>query len=134
MDVVKLQGEPQVEVDGAVRTLVAFPGARVVYAGPIKERDIVAQTDKDDATTEPATWASADAELVDWFQTAHADGRLPREQFQLFPGQRIANPEASYASLEKDIKAGPKGPRASSLLEELGRIRDVVEGAVAKDQ
>jgi hypothetical protein len=60
-DVVRLQGEPQVEIDAAVRILATYPGARVVYAGPIKQHDVGTQT-SNDTTTEPAAWAGAAAE------------------------------------------------------------------------
>jgi hypothetical protein len=57
-DVVKLQGEPQVEVDAAIRTLAAFPGARVVYAGPIRPEGAVRSIPRRRAA--PAPWGRGD--------------------------------------------------------------------------
>lgn len=61
-------------------------------------------------------------ELVNWFTSS--EPTLPREPFRLRPGTRVVDPERFYASLRKDIEAGPTSARASSgLVADLADLR-----------
>jgi hypothetical protein len=68
-------------------------------------------------------WCAADAELLAWFETAP----LPTKPFLLFTWLRVLEPLLFYATLQGDILAGPRGPRARSraLQDELARLRQL---------
>ncbi len=70
----------------------------------------------------PVAWDTEESALIDWFQS-HRDG-LPREPFKLFAHAFVFNPTAFYLALEQDIRAGPNGPRAAGLRNELRRLRE----------
>jgi len=73
--------------------------------------------------TEPADWTGDAVRLIDWFET-HRD-TLPRTPFRLFPFAAVSNPPTFYIALERDIRAGPNGPRAVGLQHELQRLREL---------
>jgi hypothetical protein len=75
----------------------------------------------------PEDWTGEMRDLTLWFLDRQLACDLPTEPFYLWPHARIAEPEKWYGSIDTDIEAGPKGPRAGSLLGELRRLREIVE-------
>lgn len=71
-----------------------------------------------------ASWKSEDKTLIDWFLTMNP----PMEPFHLEPHRRIVNPSKFFAALQKDIEAGPNGPRGryGALIQDLIAMKKVL--------
>jgi len=54
------------------------------------------------------TWSQEHQALIDWFITQE----VPTEPFHLEPHLYVADPGKFFASLRREIKIGPSGPRA----------------------
>lgn len=79
-------------------------------------------------------WPPEDQMIIDWFKAA------PRieDPFDLTPHIHISDPEKFYAALERDVAAGPTGPRARygvlmAYLRKLQMISGRVLGKVTLD-
>jgi hypothetical protein len=68
----------------------------------------------------PEAW---DVDLAGWFRENRH--RLPRFAFVLWPSVRVSDPIRYLASIASDVAAGPEGPRAVALQEDLVRLRDL---------
>jgi hypothetical protein len=68
----------------------------------------------------PTAW---DVDLADWFRENRT--RLPRFAFELWPAVRVVDPARYFASIAGDVAAGPDGPRAVALREDLARLREL---------
>lgn len=77
---------------------------------------------------------AAMADLVEWFR-GHRE-QLPREPFQLSPGVRVADPPLFYATLDREVAAGPGGARwhCGALAIDLARLRELLAAADNKPQ
>jgi hypothetical protein len=65
-------------------------------------------------------WSERAADLIRWFQTRRAE--LPNVPFGLNPWTQVSDPALFYAGLDRDIAAGPKGPRAEALVDDLEQL------------
>jgi hypothetical protein len=72
-------------------------------------------------------WTGEGGELVAWFRNAYTSGKLPKEAFDLTAQLHVVSPATWYESIDRDISAGRQGPRAAALLEELRRLKKIVE-------
>jgi len=79
----------------------------------------------DDAKYVPVEWDAGTWELINWFRRDR--DRLTRKQFVLSPGVAVADTNRFLKALERDIQAGPNGPRArrSALQDDLRRLREL---------
>lgn len=67
--------------------------------------------------------ATSDVDLADWFRENRT--RLPRFAFALWPAVRVADPIRYFASIAGHVAAGPDGPRAVALQEDLARLHEL---------
>lgn len=71
-------------------------------------------------------WDPEMQQYLEWFKTA------PRieQPFHLAKHLRICSPEKFYASLERNIQAGPLGPRGrhGALLDDLKKLKTLIDG------
>jgi hypothetical protein len=74
--------------------------------------------------------------LVLWFRQMRAANYLPLAPFILAPWVQVADPARFYAALERDIAAGPRGPRArlGGLADSLRRLRAFVDMQGEREQ
>jgi hypothetical protein len=150
-DIVKLGHLPREGLLAALRALCAFPGARAARAerlpdlpegvkavffrrrdGALTLERVIGDPDGPsaeasvEAPVESVQWSGKAFALVTWFERALAAGRLPTEPFQLDTVQHVVNPDPWYRSLEQDIAAGPRAPRAGSVVKELRQLLAIV--------
>jgi hypothetical protein len=75
----------------------------------------------DPAITRAAWYATASP--VVWFDL-RGRNELPPVPFPLLPGNVVCDRDRWLASVDRDITAGPAGPRAEVLLQELAALRE----------
>ena len=71
----------------------------------------------------PPEWSPEDAALVEWYRS-HRD-EIPAAPFQLSPGVTVVDRELFLAVIDRDVAAGPGGPRRRVLGEELAALRSL---------
>ena len=74
--------------------------------------------------SQPVSWSLEFQALIDWFMELDT----PKEPFHLEPNRRIINPSKFFAALQRDIEAGPQGPRGryGALIQDLIAMKKVL--------
>jgi len=68
-------------------------------------------------------WDEETTRLIVWLSSAV----LPTEPFHLNGWTRVAEPQKFYEALRLDVAAGPGGPRAKALAQDLALLRLIGE-------
>src|SRR5262249_7482052 len=66
------------------------------------------------------SWFERAVDLIRWFQTHRPE--LPTEEFYLNPWTKVSEPPLFYDGLAREIAAGPRGPRAEALVDDLEQL------------
>ena len=74
--------------------------------------------------SQSVSWSLEFQSLIDWFLALDT----PKESFHLEPHRRIVNPSKFFTALQRDIEAGPEGPRGKygAFIHDLTNLKRVL--------